>query len=154
MLMGGFKPDDHLDISAEQDGLFKLKNFINSNELNQFMEQQQTIIINHKKNKFRNMKIAATTYFSDSDEELGMEEDQLDQMYAAYKEKRGIRDETEERKLVKDVGLGSDDEFNDETLKEINENEQYEEFEGEQDIDIDMDEQEDENIHEVKTNRK
>eukprot|EP01083_Nonionella_stella_P291535 991965_1 len=114
MLMGGIQPNDVWDIGQQeqlQEGLFSLKQFENKKQLTAFLNTDDNTIPKHK---YKSKKKIKKFYdkFSDSDEELMIEEERMDKLYKNYKRKRHLRTKKEERQRIKDgIGLDSDDEF-------------------------------------------
>merc|ERR1712157_69875 len=111
MLMGGIKPDDVWEIGKQEqmgEGLFSLKDFENAEELKNFMDTKNSVLIPHK---IKEKKIKSFyEKFEDSEDELEIEEMRLDHLYKRYKKNHGLRTKKEERKMIKDgIGLQSDD---------------------------------------------
>eukprot|EP00485_Elphidium_margaritaceum_P008525 CAMPEP_0202698920 /NCGR_PEP_ID=MMETSP1385-20130828/12155_1 /ASSEMBLY_ACC=CAM_ASM_000861 /TAXON_ID=933848 /ORGANISM="Elphidium margaritaceum" /LENGTH=967 /DNA_ID=CAMNT_0049355749 /DNA_START=9 /DNA_END=2912 /DNA_ORIENTATION=+ len=116
MMMGGVRPDDVWDIADQEQsamGLFSLKSFINSEELEQFMNGDNTVILpsaNANKNKKKMQSKVAD--IDGSDDELAMNSDALDVMYRRYQKNHGLKSKKESRAQMKAaIGLASDDEF-------------------------------------------
>jgi len=145
MYMGGIMPDDVWDFSDEQIGLFKLDDFENSTELNEYLKTQTVV-----KNENPFLKKEPITHFweehKDSDSELEMQSQRLDDLYQRYKHKRNIVTR-EDKKIAKkqlaiDVDLGSDDEFKNSELDqemEMNDSDSDNEDEKKNDLIVDTD---------------
>merc|ERR1712228_899004 len=92
-------------------GLFSLRDFDNTQELQTFADSKCTVLL---PNKFKAKKLRSfSEKYADSDEELEVAEARLNALYQRYKKNHGLKTQKETRQVIKDgMGLQSDSDFN------------------------------------------